>query len=153
MALFEQLSAGFPPIELRLIDLTIRMFSEPSLWLDGNMLHDHLGSVRRAKEVYLNKYMKEDLMSNDKFAQLLNSLGVTPPTKISPATGKETWAFAKTDEGFKALLEHEEESVQLLPCSLRILRRLGYFTYSPFGKRIPLVPSTTNIPLRPNVVV
>ena len=117
MALFEQLSAGFPPIELRLIDLTIRMFSEPSLWLDGNMLHDHLGSVRRAKEVYLNKYMKEDLMSNDKFAQLLNSLGVTPPTKISPATGKETWAFAKTDEGFKALLEHEEESVQLLACS------------------------------------
>jgi DNA polymerase len=117
MGLFEQLSAGFPPTELRLIDLTIRMFSEPSLWLDGNMLHDHLGNVRRAKEVYLNKYMKEDLMSNDKFAQLLSSLGVTPPTKISPATGKETWAFAKTDEGFKALLEHEEESVQLLACS------------------------------------
>ena len=33
---------------------------------------------------------KEDLMSNPKFAELLTQLGVTPPTKISPTTDKET---------------------------------------------------------------
>ena len=116
MGLFAELSAGFPPIELRLIDLTIRMFSEPSLWLDGYILHDHLGVVRQRKESLLASIEKdkEHLMSNDKFAELLIAQGVEPPTKISPATGKEAWAFAKTDEGFKALLEHEDEAVQIL---------------------------------------
>ena len=116
MGLFEQLSAGFPPSELRLIDLTIRMFSEPSLWLDGNMLHDHLAEVRQRKESLLASIEKEKehLMSNDKFAELLIAQGIEPPTKISATTGKEAWAFAKTDEGFKELLEHENEVVQLL---------------------------------------
>ena len=116
MGLFEELSAGFPPIELRLIDLTIRMFSEPSLWLDGTILHDHLDRVQQRKASLLAsiEQEKELLMSNDKFAGLLVAQGVEPPTKISPTTGKEAWAFAKTDEGFKALLEHEDEVVQLL---------------------------------------
>ena len=116
MGLFEQLSADFPPSELRLIDLTIRMFTEPSLWLDGNMLHDHLAEVRQRKESLLASIEKEKehLMSNDKFAELLIAQGIEPPTKVSATTGKEAWAFAKTDEGFKELLEHENEVVQLL---------------------------------------
>jgi DNA polymerase len=116
MGLFAELSAGFPPIELRLIDLTIRMFTEPSLWLDGYILHDHLAEVRQRKASLLASIEKEKehLMSNDKFAELLRAQGEEPPTKISPTTGKETWAFAKTDEGFKALLEHEDEVIQAL---------------------------------------
>jgi len=116
MDLFKILSAGFPPIELRLIDLTIRMFTEPSLWLDGTILHDHLGVVRQRKESLLASIEKEKelLMSNDKFAELLIAQGIEPPRKISATTGKEAWAFAKTDEGFKELLEHENEVVQAL---------------------------------------
>jgi DNA polymerase len=57
---------------------------------------------------------REELMSNDKFAEILKKFGVEPPTKISPKTGKEAWAFAKTDEDFKALLDHENEAVQVL---------------------------------------
>jgi DNA polymerase len=114
MGLFEELSADFPPSELRLIDLTIRMFTEPSLWLDGNILYDHLGDIQVKKQQCLEFYAKEDLMSNDKFATLLKNLGVEPPRKISNVTGKEAWAFAKTDEGFKELLEHENENVQIL---------------------------------------
>ena len=114
MDLFKHLSAGFPPIELRLIDLTIRMFTEPSLVLDKWLLQAHLESVQKKKEVFLEQFAREDLMSNDMFSELLIERGVEPPTKISPATGRETWAFAKTDEGFKALLEHENENVQLL---------------------------------------
>ena len=115
--LFQVLASDFPAIELKLIDLTIRMFSEPALHLDTEALRDHLDTVRRGKEMFLAYYEKQDLMSNDKFAQLLKELGVAPPTKISPTTGKETWAFAKTDEEFKALLEHPEESVQSLACA------------------------------------
>jgi len=116
MDLFKHLSAGFPPIELRLIDLTIRMFTEPALVLDKHLLRDHLSEVQQRKESLLASIEKEKehLMSNDKFAELLRAQGEEPPTKISPATGKETWAFAKTDEGFKALLEHEDEVIQAL---------------------------------------
>jgi DNA polymerase I-like protein with 3'-5' exonuclease and polymerase domains len=116
MGLFEELSAGFPPIELRLIDLTIRMFSEPSLELDKEILRSHLEEIKKVKEAFMASIEadKEQIMSNDKFAELLKRLGVEPPRKISATTGKEAWAFAKTDEGFKALLEHENETVQIL---------------------------------------
>jgi DNA polymerase I-like protein with 3'-5' exonuclease and polymerase domains len=116
MDLFKRLSVGFPNSEFRLIDLTIRMFTEPSLWLDGDILHDHLALIQQKKASLLASIEKEKelLMSNDKFAELLSAQGVEPPTKISPVTGKKAWAFAKTDEGFKALLEHEDEVVQLL---------------------------------------
>jgi DNA polymerase len=116
MDLFKHLSAGFPPSELRLIDLTIRMFSEPSLELDKELLVAHLGSVKEKKEdlMKLVEANRDQIMSNDQFAEALKALGATPPTKISPATGRETWAFAKTDEGFKELLEHENGAVQAL---------------------------------------
>ena len=116
MDLFKILSAGFPPIELRLIDLTIRMFTEPSLQLYKPLLETHLETIKQKKEAFMASVEadKEQVMSNDKFAELLKFMGVTPPTKVSPATGKETWAFAKTDEGFKALLEHPMDGVQLL---------------------------------------
>lgn len=100
------------------------MFIEPKLELDLELLEAHLIDVRDRKErLLLNLEAgvgKEDLMSNDKFAGLLRGLGVEPPHKISPATGKETYAFAKTDEGFKALQEHDMYEVQAL-----VAARLG----------------------------
>ena len=114
LELFKRLSAYFPPTEFRLIDLTIRMFTEPTLRLDDEVLRDHLDEVKKKKQVFLDQYDREVLMSNDKFAQLLKVLGAEPPRKISNTTGKETWAFAKTDEGFKALLEHESTDIQAL---------------------------------------
>jgi len=116
MDLFKHLSAAFPPTELRLIDLTIRMFTEPTLVLDKNLLVIHLELVKKKKEqlMELVEANRDQIMSNDQFAEALKALGATPPTKVSPATGKEAWAFAKTDEGFKALLEHENPAVQAL---------------------------------------
>jgi DNA polymerase len=114
--LFQRLSKKFPQKELRLIDLTLRMFIEPVLELDLLLLEQHLEEIRDQKEDLLLKcgVSKEDLMSNPKFAEALQVLGVEPPKKMSLTTGKETFAFAKTDEGFKALLEHEDEKVQIL---------------------------------------
>ena len=120
--LFKQLADGFPMLELRLIDLTLRMFTEPKLELDKCVLEDHLRSVQEKKTDLLSKIAasKEDIMSNPKLAQVLTDLGVTPPTKISPTTGKTTYAFAKTDEAFRALLEHEDFPVQAV-----VAARLG----------------------------
>jgi DNA polymerase len=118
--LFGLMSQGFPKVELRLIDLTIRMFTEPVLQLDKQMLEVHLIKEKRRKEDLLDSFDKDTLMSNPQFADLLVSLGVEPPMKKSPATGKQTYAFSKTDEGFKALLEHEDTRVQAV-----VAARLG----------------------------
>jgi DNA polymerase I-like protein with 3'-5' exonuclease and polymerase domains len=114
--LFEILQNVFPTKELKVIDTTLKMFIQPSLVLDKTMLEEHLENVKNLKAKLLDTAQADidDLMSSDRFAELLKALGVVPPTKISARTGKEAWAFAKTDEEFKALLEHTDPRVQAL---------------------------------------
>ena len=118
----EFLNRGFSVTELNLIDLTIRMFSEPALELDTEVLTGHLEGVLATKAELMDKvsHEKTKLTSNPQFAELLQEYGVKPPVKISLTTGKETFAFAKSDEGFKALQDHENPSVQAL-----VAARLG----------------------------
>jgi len=47
------MSMGFPKQELKLIDLTLRMFIEPVLELDPALLRDHLEAVKEAKQALL----------------------------------------------------------------------------------------------------
>ena len=120
--LFEVLAPLMPVSELRLIDLTIKMFTEPVLVLDKAVLTKHLDNVQAKKAALMDAIVanKDELMSNPKLAELLKTLGVIPPTKVSPKTGKEAYAFAKSDEGFKALLEHADPRVQAV-----VAARLG----------------------------
>ena len=120
--LFRIMGKGFPKQELKIIDLTLRMFVEPELDLDLGLLEVHLDDTKENKDRLLEEagVSKDDLMSNLKFAELLTELGVEPPTKVSLTTGKETLALAKTDEGFKALETHEDVRVQSL-----VTARLG----------------------------
>jgi DNA polymerase len=120
--LFAAMAPRIPRLEAKLIDLTMRMFTEPTLELDKCVLEDHLKAVKEKKEKLLDKALvdKANLMSNPQLAKMLEALGVDPPVKTSPATGKETFAFAKNDEEFKALLEHEDFLVQAI-----VAARLG----------------------------
>ena len=123
--LFDLYATGykFPIGEMKLIDATLRMFVEPALRLDADLLREHLAEVRARQAEFLTATNVERMtfMSNKQFADLLREHGVEPPTKISVTTGKETYAFAKTDEEFKALAEdHPDEHVRLL-----IAARLG----------------------------
>ena len=120
--LFNVMGRGFPKNELRLIDCTLRMFVEPVLELDLGLLEQHLEDTKQIKEDLITSsgVTKKELMSNPKFAELLGGLGVIPPTKISLTTGKETFAFAKNDEQFKALENHSDSRVQAL-----VTARLG----------------------------
>ena len=114
---------GFPKNEMKLIDLTTRMFTRPILDLDLTLLEMHLNDVKEKKEKLLEEAGIEDkgeLASNPKFAELLKGLGVEPPMKTSLTTGKETFALAKNDEEFKALAEHPDIRVQTL-----VAARLG----------------------------
>ena len=120
--LFQRMMKKFPKQELRVIDTTLRMFIEPILELDATLLEGHLRDVQAKKERLLLECAadRDDLMSNQKFADLLRSYGVEPPMKVSPTTGKDTYAFAKNDEAFKALAEHPDERVQAI-----VAARLG----------------------------
>ena len=114
--LFKIMGKNFPRQELRVIDVTLRMFTEPMLDLDLGLLEQHLETTKAVKDNLITSCgaTKKDLMSNDKFAKLLKNMGIVPPTKVSPTTGKDAFAFAKTDDGFKQLLTHPDCKVQAL---------------------------------------
>lgn len=128
-ALFNKLKVGFPSSELLVIDQTLRMYTEPVIELDVPLLEKHLEEVRMRKRMLLTdlgltgvseEALTKMLMSNEIFAKYLKNLGVEPPTKTSVRTGKQAWAFAKTDKGMTDLLEHPDERVQAV-----VTARLG----------------------------
>lgn len=116
--------------EVKLIDMTIRMLIEPQFDADVQLLRDTLQeeSERReaamldaakAMDVYDPIATDEEnvaailkvLSSAVKFAKFLTALGVEVPVKVSPTTGKDIPALAKTDEAFLALQEHQNPVV------------------------------------------
>jgi len=119
--IFKRLGAGYPKSELRLIDMTLKMYTRPQLELDSKMLIKALTEEGELREGLLQRLgiQETELASNPKFANILESLGVTPPTKVSKTTGKTTYAFAKNDALFQAMLNGEREDVALL-CEARL---------------------------------
>jgi hypothetical protein len=118
--IFEQtvMAGKFPPMEIAVMDAVLRCAVVPQFQVNPDVLHQSLASIKAEKEKTLTEVMllgadgKETLMSNDRFAAFLENLGVVPPTKISGTTGKETYAFAKSDQDFIDLLEHPDVRVQ-----------------------------------------
>ena len=128
--LFQVLAPEFPESEIKLIDITLRMYTEPVLEVDDGLLQDRLEEVQLEKSELLKGLMirmeceteecvRAKLASNKQFAEILTELGVVVPTKISPANGKDTFALAKGDQGFLDLCEHEDPFIQEL-CRVRL---------------------------------
>ena len=119
--IFKRLAVAYPSKELRLIDMTLKMYTRACLELDPNMLTDAILDEKEKREALLQKLGVEEtaLASNPQFAALLEKLDVVPPTKTSKTTGKETLALAKNDALFQALLNGEREDVALL-CEARL---------------------------------
>ena len=118
---FKRLRVGYPTKELRLIDMTLKMYTNAMLELDQEMLEEALKEEGEKREGLLRQLGVDeaDLASNTKFASVLEEMGVVAPTKKSKTTGKETLALAKTDALFQALLNGEREDVALL-CEARL---------------------------------
>ena len=119
--IFKRLSISYPSKELRLIDMTLKMYTQPVLVLDPNMLVDAILEEKEKRDELLQRLGVEEtsLASNPQFAALLETLGVAVPTKVSKTTGKPTLALAKNDAMFQALLNGEREDVALL-CEARL---------------------------------
>lgn len=120
-AFLDRLLPGYPKNELKLIDATIRMFTEPQLALDAELLTEAIEDDKKARGDLLGRLGVADaeLASNDRFAEILRGVGIDPPTKISPTTKKEVYAFAKNDSLFQALLNGDDETAVLL-CEARM---------------------------------
>jgi len=112
--LFSRMADKFETSELDLIHETCRMFCEPILKINEHTARRALiiEQDNKRKKIEAAEQDPVNLRSNQRFAAVLCLLGVTPPVKISPTTGKETFAFAKNDAGFQELMVHEDEAVR-----------------------------------------
>jgi DNA polymerase len=138
--IYQLLSEHLPHRERRLIDITIRMFTQPSLTVDSDALDEYANGLTSAlsdqREDTLDAlekglagedfYLHEKVFSSNKrFVELLEVLGVEPPTKLraptktekekkgfDPDVMVEVYALGKSDEGFLALLEHDNPLVR-----------------------------------------
>lgn len=115
--LFKKLAPSVSQSEMKLIDWTVRCFTEPKLVLDAQLIDLEYRSFMARRSGLLAKCGVTDiteLRSDEKMSDLLIQLGVEPPTKVSPTTGEIAWAFARTDIEFMDLREHEDEAVVAL---------------------------------------
>ena len=122
--IYKHLLPGFPNDEIKLADMVARMAIEPTLRLDRSILETHHATVLAEKATLLGNAgldTSEILMSNAKLAKALEDLGIDVPLKISPATGKPAFAFARSDEEFRELENHPSAVVQAL-----VAARLGH---------------------------
>lgn len=113
--LVEDLLPHFGDDELDLMDRVTRMFVEPSLLVDETLLAPYLEWERRRREEIVAELGVPEAVfqSSDKFAALLESLGVDAPMKRNPK-GELIYAFAKSDPGMQELLEDADEVVRSL---------------------------------------
>lgn len=133
--IFKQMLLCFPAKELRLVHHTISMFCDPILKVDIPRVATELAREIKAKEDLLIsvsgiesdlEQARKVIASNESFAQLLIAEGVAPPTKISPTTKKQVYAFAKTDLDFTSLSEHPSERVRnLVDARLAVKSTIG----------------------------
>lgn len=162
--LFKVLRQYLTDEEMRFQDIILRCYTEPRLTVDLPLVEYELNRCRTYKAEQLAEVCKmfgttQDnlsalLRSNDKFAEVLRSIGgVTEeeaeqgksgtfiiPTKVSEKTGKTTWAFGKTDVAFKELCEHDDPKVQAV-CQARLAakssidetRCLKFLEYGSYG--------------------
>lgn len=162
--LFKVLRQYLTDEEMRFQDIILRCYTEPRLTVDIPTVEYELNRCRTYKAEQLTEVCKmfgttQDnlsalLRSNDKFAEVLRSIGgVTEeeaeqgksgtfiiPTKVSEKTGKTTWAFGKTDVAFKELCEHDDPKIQAV-CQARLAakssidetRCLKFLEYGSYG--------------------
>ena len=115
-ALFLCMLPQYPDHELDLIHHTISLFTNPIAIVDKKIAKaEHTKEIQRRESLIASlPYTAKEIKSRNQFPSILREAGVEPPTKISPRTGKETWAFAKTDSKWIALREHPDETVRTL---------------------------------------
>lgn len=112
--LFQILAKQFPAEEYEIVDTTVKMFTNPVLQADIDMLAQVWETENTAKQGRLEALGIDvsELQSSEKFASLLRQEGVEPATK--DGKNGEIYAFAKTDQFMRDLLEDDNDRVRAL---------------------------------------
>jgi DNA polymerase len=114
--IFDVMLPLMPVAEMDLIDVTVKMFTQPVLRLDTKLAKQELlrEIADREAKMAASGVAEDVLASNKKFPKALEALGVEPPTKISKKTGELAYALSKADEQFTDLLAHPDAKVVAL---------------------------------------
>ena len=108
LKLFKILASAFPKNELDLIDMTLRMFTQPVFHVDDALLQDRLVELKEEKLALLQTLMeklnckdeeavRKKLASGKQFAAILELHGIAVPMKESKgkkSKGEMTYALA-----------------------------------------------------------
>jgi DNA polymerase len=117
--LFSKLMPSFPAEEFDVVDMTVRMFTEPKLIGDQKLLAEiWTDEDTRHRDLWARLGVEErQLRSNDLFAELLAERGV----EVQYKDGKNGSipAVAKNDQFLLDLLENEDEEIALLAAARR----------------------------------
>jgi hypothetical protein len=105
----------FPPSELPVIDMTVRMFTEPTLIGDSELLGQAWTAEEKLRADLFARFgvTAQDLRKDATFAQMLEELGIELEAKMT-AKGNTKFAFAKSDRFMQDLLTDADEDVALL---------------------------------------
>lgn len=104
--LFVQFYPRIPREELDIMNLHIKMATEPRLALNTQLLAELASAKPNKIAAFLRK--------NTNFAKILQQYGIHPQEKISERTGKPTYAFAKSDAFMRYLQNHPNEKIRRL---------------------------------------
>ena len=113
-AIFGKLYKDFPVEELAVVDATVKMFTDPCLQGDVELLAKVWVDEATRKDARMAELnvSEADLQSSEKFATLLRAEGVEP--EIKEGKKKSVYCFAKTDEFMRGLQEHDNDRVRTL---------------------------------------
>lgn len=117
LVLYHKLAPHIVPDERRIMDMTFRMFCDPVFEGDLALIRESFKDELRARASKIDAAEVDPklLGQNAVFAEMLEELGVEVPMKPSPKhPEKLIYAFAKSDEEFTDLLDHEDERVSTL---------------------------------------
>jgi len=125
-ALYQEMNSLMPQSEMDLIDLTCRMFCEPKIKIDRERLAKyHAQEFENAESTIAAAGIdRKVLSSNQQFAQHIHELGLVPPTKVSPTTGKKIPALGKNDKAFTQMQQMYPEHQHLWDARIAIKSRL-----------------------------
>lgn len=120
-----------PYPEMEIISHTVRCFTEPLLRINAPLLDEAIEEVEQRRMEVLSRIeafvrmelpdapnIEKALRSRVWFPRMLEALGIDPPMKISPRTGKWTYALASKDPEYMELLEDEDPMVRAI-CEAR----------------------------------
>lgn len=129
-AIYQIIVGTVPHDEMRMISTTLKMFTNPIVELNTDLLVDYKERLIQKRHDLLKDVANRlgfsgidelgtHLRSTAKFAKLLESIGVPVPMKYSEKQDKMIPAVSKTDQEFLDLKDRGSELVQAL-CEARL---------------------------------